>query len=163
MLLSPLLRKKNAIYYRRERDSRKNQRSSLCLEYGIPESRMRGWIDDENKLREAFSNIEAGGNKRKRIKGANEQEMDQTVFTWFTQARSAGIQISPTNIQIKPWSFTRCCTPTTKMLPYKTLAQKSRNTAIQQRKSRQTVLHRIKCLLLKQTKIFQNSLSVVLI
>lgn len=66
---------------------------------GIPESTLRGWLKDENKLREASTTIDDCGQARKRARPAQDQQLEKAVFTWFTQTRSEGTPISGPVIQ----------------------------------------------------------------
>ena len=44
-------------------------------ELGIPESTLRGWLKDANKLREASSTIDDCGQARKRARTAQDQQL----------------------------------------------------------------------------------------
>lgn len=62
---------------------------------GVGESTLRGWIDNEEKLRDMptmMDSDEAMG--RKRVKFAADKPLDRAVFTWFSQERAQGKPIS---------------------------------------------------------------------
>lgn len=71
----------------------------VSRELGIADSTLRGWLKDEEKLREACSAMDDCGQKRKRARTAQDPQLEKAVFTWFNQARSEGVPISGPIIQ----------------------------------------------------------------
>ena len=87
------------------------QRIAICREQGIPESTLRGWLKDEEKLRAAISEMDDPDQQRKRFRGAKDKDLDKAVITWFTQARSEGMPLSGTNIQDQAAKFHKMLHP----------------------------------------------------
>ena len=73
--------------------------AKVSRELGLAESTLRGWLKDEEKLREACSVMDDCGQKRKRARTAQDPQLEKVVFTWFNQARSEGMPISGPIIQ----------------------------------------------------------------
>ena len=72
-------------------------RSKVCNELKIAESTFRGWLKDEQKLRDYLHDVDSDeGIKRKRARTANDNELDDAVYAWFTQQREQGVPISGT-------------------------------------------------------------------
>ena len=58
---------------------------------GVPESTLRGWLKDEEKLKDFVHTLdESDGMKRKKAKTAKDPELDKAMFNWFVQERNAG-------------------------------------------------------------------------
>ena len=72
-------------------------RSKVCSELKLAESTRRGWLKDEQKFRDYLHEVDSDdGFKRKRARTANDTELDDAVYTWFTQQREQGVPISGT-------------------------------------------------------------------
>ena len=67
-------------------------RSAVTKEFSVPEATLRGWLKDEDRLRSSLSEMDNPEQKRKRLRGAQDKELDKAVMTWFTQARTEGKQ-----------------------------------------------------------------------
>ena len=67
----------------------------------------RGWIKDEDKLRNSSSSLEDCGQARKRARLAEDQQLEEAMMTWFSQARSEGMPISGPVIQTQAKKFHR--------------------------------------------------------
>ena len=50
--------------------------TKICKETGIPESTLRGWKKEEEKLRQFVSTVEELGLKRKRARLAQDPELE---------------------------------------------------------------------------------------
>uniref|UniRef100_A0A8C4RFE6 HTH CENPB-type domain-containing protein n=1 Tax=Erpetoichthys calabaricus TaxID=27687 RepID=A0A8C4RFE6_ERPCA len=74
-------------------------RIKVSRELGVPESTLRGWIKDENKLRTFLDELDEGGLRRKRARTAKDPELDKTTFNAICEARNNGIPISGPVIQ----------------------------------------------------------------
>ena len=82
-----------------ERICKGEMQTKVSREVGIPESTLRGWLKDEEKLREARTVLEDCGQARKRARAAQDQQLETAVFAWFTHARSEGTPLSRPVIQ----------------------------------------------------------------
>ena len=81
------------------------QRTAICREQSIPESTLREWSKDEEKLRAAISEMDDPDQQRKRFRGAKDKDLDKVIIRWFTQARLEGMPLSGTNIQDQAAKF----------------------------------------------------------
>ena len=87
-------------------------RSAVTKEFSVPEATLRGWLKDEDRLRSSLSEMDNPEEKRKRLRGAQDKELDKAVMTWFTQARTEGTPISGPNIQHQAQKYHSMLHPT---------------------------------------------------
>jgi len=60
--------------------------AKVCRDIGIPESTLRGWLKDEDKLRDFVADLDKDeGLQRKRIRLAADPGLDKVTFNWFAQ------------------------------------------------------------------------------
>ncbi|XP_039590582.1 jerky protein homolog-like [Polypterus senegalus] len=76
-------------------------RIKVSRELGVPESTLRKWIKDENKLRTFLDELDEGGLRRKRARTAKDPELDKATFNAFCEGRNNGIPISGPVIQVQ--------------------------------------------------------------
>lgn len=87
------------------------QRASLSKECGTPESTLRRWRRDDEKLRLALSEIGKPDQEHKSFHSAKNNELDKTVLTWFTQASLEGMLLSRTNVLEQALKFHKMLHP----------------------------------------------------
>uniref|UniRef100_UPI00358F3C65 tigger transposable element derived 5-like n=1 Tax=Myxine glutinosa TaxID=7769 RepID=UPI00358F3C65 len=69
--------------------------TQVARDPGIPESTLRGWKSQEEKLRVSLCKVEEeAGLKAKHLKTAKDGSLDDSLYEWFVQARSEGLPIS---------------------------------------------------------------------
>jgi len=70
--------------------------AKLSRELSVAESTLRGWLKEEEKLKEFVDNLdESSGLARKRARMAQDQDLDTVVFKWFVkQQATAGVPMS---------------------------------------------------------------------
>lgn len=78
---------------------KKPTRAKVCRLHSLNESRLRGWLRDEGKLRALSTEMDEGGQKRKKTRMAKDMNLENAMYFWFTQQRSEGIPISGPIIQ----------------------------------------------------------------
>lgn len=67
----------------------------VCKDLGINEATLRGWIRAEASLKQATLQLdESEGLARKRLRLANDADLDQSLYHWFVQERANGAPIS---------------------------------------------------------------------
>ena len=54
-------------------------RSAVTKEFSVPEATLRGWLKDEDRLRSSLSEMDNPEQKRKRLRGAQDKELDKAV------------------------------------------------------------------------------------
>ncbi|XP_066903338.1 jerky protein homolog-like [Halyomorpha halys] len=70
-------------------------KAQLKRELGIPESTIRGWVDEEEKLISFINNVDNNSAlRRKRTRMGKLSDLEKCLFTWFVQKRSEGEHIS---------------------------------------------------------------------
>ena len=80
--------------------------ASVSRDKGIPESTIRGWIKDEQKLRDFVDTVDSSdGMQRKKARTANDPELDKAVFSWFVKERQAGTPISGPVLSMQAQKF----------------------------------------------------------
>ena len=80
-------------------------RAKICRENGIPESTLRGWLKDEDKLRGFVRDLDDdAGLKRKRARTAADPGVDKATFQWFAQ-KSVNTPISGVLLQAQAVKF----------------------------------------------------------
>jgi hypothetical protein len=83
-----------------ERVHNGESRSKVCSELKLAESTLRGWLKDKLKFWDYLHEVDSDdGFKRKQARTANNTELDDAVYTWFTQQREQGVPISGTIIK----------------------------------------------------------------
>ena len=81
--------------------------ASISRDTGIRHSTIRGWIKDKDRLRDSSNNLEDFGQARKRARLVKDQQLEEAMMTWFSQARSEGMPISGPVIQTQAKKFHR--------------------------------------------------------
>ena len=59
--------------------------ASVSRDTGIRDSTIRGWIKDEDRLRDSSNNLEDCGQARKRARLVKDQQLEEAMMTWFSQ------------------------------------------------------------------------------
>lgn len=78
-----------------ERVKKGETKASITRECGIPEGTIRGWMKEEQKLRNFVDVIESDvGLQRKTIKLGEDSELDECLYRWFLIKRSEGVPLS---------------------------------------------------------------------
>ncbi|XP_028918949.1 tigger transposable element-derived protein 5 [Ornithorhynchus anatinus] len=84
------------------------RQASVCRDFGVPGGTLRGWLKDEPKLRWFLDQLGGeAGTRRKKMRLANEEEIDRAVHTWFLTLRRHGIPLSGPIIQAQAEAFAR--------------------------------------------------------
>ena len=87
---------------------RGESQAKVSRDNGVPESTLRGWLKDEEKLREFSTSLDGSeGLKRKRVKTAKDPELDKAVFTWFVQETQTGTPISGPILSAQTQKFSK--------------------------------------------------------
>ena len=93
-----LKRKKFDISFKLDTISRvKNgeKQCDVCRDLGINEATLRGWLRSESAIKETMLQLdESEGLARKRLRLANDSNLDQALYHWFVQVRADGAPIS---------------------------------------------------------------------
>ncbi|XP_053101643.1 tigger transposable element-derived protein 5 [Hemicordylus capensis] len=91
-----------------ERVKKGERQASVCRDFGVPGGTLRGWLKDENKLRWFLDQLGGEvGTHRKKMRLANEEEIDRAVYTWFLTLRQHGVPLSGPIIQAQAEVFAR--------------------------------------------------------
>ncbi|XP_061463088.1 tigger transposable element-derived protein 5 [Rhineura floridana] len=91
-----------------ERVKKGERQASVCRDFGVPGGTLRGWLKDENKLRWFLDQLGGEvGTHRKKMRLANEEEIDRAVYTWFLTLRQHGVPLSGPIIQAQAEAFAR--------------------------------------------------------
>ncbi|XP_053251120.1 tigger transposable element-derived protein 5 [Podarcis raffonei] len=91
-----------------ERVKRGERQASVCRDFGVPGGTLRGWLKDESKLRWFLDQLGGEvGTHRKKMRLANEEEIDRAVYTWFLALRQHGVPLSGPAIQAQAEAFAR--------------------------------------------------------
>ncbi|XP_076310682.1 uncharacterized protein LOC143225345 [Tachypleus tridentatus] len=70
-------------------------RTKIMKEIGVPESTLRGWLKNEDQLREFCNQVDRmTGLQRKKAKTAADPAVDMEVYDWFVRLRADNIPIS---------------------------------------------------------------------
>nr|XP_004481860.1 LOW QUALITY PROTEIN: tigger transposable element-derived protein 5 [Dasypus novemcinctus] len=84
------------------------RQASVCRDFGVPGGTLRGWLKDEPKLRWFLDQLGGEvGTQRKKMRLANEEEIDRAVYTWFLALRQHGVPLSGPLIQAQAEAFAR--------------------------------------------------------
>ena len=80
--------------------------TNLALEFDISKQQISDICKNKDKILKFTDNIETSeGLKRKSLKLANDERLDQALYTWFIQQRSTGTPISGPLLQEKAKHF----------------------------------------------------------
>ncbi|KAJ1194709.1 hypothetical protein NDU88_003995 [Pleurodeles waltl] len=91
-----------------ERVKNGERQASVSRDFGVPGGTLRGWLKDEQKLRWFLDQLGGDvGTHRKKMRLANEEEIDRAVYTWFVALRQQGIPLSGPIIQAQAEAFAR--------------------------------------------------------
>ncbi|KAM6125867.1 tigger transposable element-derived protein 5 [Pterocles gutturalis] len=75
-----------------ERVKKGERQASVCRAFGVPGGTLRGWLKDEAKLRWFLEQLGGEvGTQRKKMRLANEEEIDRAVYAWFLALRQHGV------------------------------------------------------------------------
>ncbi|XP_007516057.2 tigger transposable element-derived protein 5 [Erinaceus europaeus] len=84
------------------------RQASVCRDFGVPGGTLRGWLKDEPKLRWFLEQLGGEvGTQRKKMRLANEEEIDRAVYSWFLTLRQHGVPLSGPLIQAQAEAFAR--------------------------------------------------------
>ncbi|XP_051467355.1 tigger transposable element-derived protein 5 [Apus apus] len=91
-----------------ERVKEGERQASVCRAFGVPGGTLRGWLKDEAKLRWFLEQLGGEvGTQRKKMRLANEEEIDRAVYAWFLTLRQHGVPLSGPLIQAQAEAFAR--------------------------------------------------------
>ncbi|XP_018427862.1 PREDICTED: tigger transposable element-derived protein 5 [Nanorana parkeri] len=84
------------------------RQASVSRDFGVPGGTLRGWLKDEQKLRWFLDQLGGDvGTQRKKMRLANEEEIDRAVYSWFLTLRQQGIPLSGPIIQAQAETFAK--------------------------------------------------------
>nr|XP_056710601.1 tigger transposable element-derived protein 5 [Euleptes europaea] len=84
------------------------RQASVCRDFGVPGGTLRCWLKDERKLRWFLDQLGGEvGTHRKKMRLANEEEIDRAVYSWFLALRQHGVPLSGPVIQAQAEAFAR--------------------------------------------------------
>ncbi|XP_006879492.1 PREDICTED: tigger transposable element-derived protein 5 [Elephantulus edwardii] len=84
------------------------RQASVCRDFDVPGGTLRGWLKDEPKLRWFLEQLGGEvGTQRKKMRLANEEEIDRAVYAWFLALRQHGVPLSGPLIQAQAEAFAR--------------------------------------------------------
>ncbi|XP_056378915.1 tigger transposable element-derived protein 5 [Hyla sarda] len=91
-----------------ERVKNGERQASVSRDFGVPGGTLRGWLKDEQKLRWFLDQLGGDvGTQRKKMRLANEEEIDRAVYSWFITLRQQGIPLSGPIIQAQAEMFAK--------------------------------------------------------
>ncbi|KAM4687299.1 tigger transposable element-derived protein 5 [Discoglossus pictus] len=91
-----------------ERVKNGERQANVSRDFGVPGGTLRGWLKDEQKLRWFLDQLGGDvGTHRKKMRLANEEEIDRAVYTWFITLRQQGIPLSGPIIQAQAEAFAK--------------------------------------------------------
>ncbi|XP_072007125.1 tigger transposable element-derived protein 5 [Engystomops pustulosus] len=84
------------------------RQASVSRDFGVPGGTLRGWLKDEQKLRWFLEQLGGDvGTQRKKMRLANEEEIDRAVYSWFITLRQQGVPLSGPIIQAQAETFSK--------------------------------------------------------
>ncbi|XP_040288579.1 tigger transposable element-derived protein 5 [Bufo bufo] len=91
-----------------ERVKNGERQASVSRDFGVPGGTLRGWLKDEQKLRWFLDQLGGDvGTQRKKMRLANEEEIDRAVYSWFIALRQQGVPLSGPIIQAQAETFAK--------------------------------------------------------
>ncbi|NXU48363.1 TIGD5 protein, partial [Turnix velox] len=91
-----------------ERVKKGERQATVCRAFGVPGGTLRGWLKDEAKLRWFLEQLGGEvGTQRKKMRLANEEEIDRAVYAWFLALRHHGVPLNGPLIQAQAEAFAR--------------------------------------------------------
>lgn len=91
-----------------ERVKNGERQASVSRDFGVPGGTLRGWLKDEQKLRWFLDQLGGDvGTQRKKMRLANEEEIDRAVYSWFITLRQQGVPLSGPIIQAQAETFAK--------------------------------------------------------
>ncbi|KAM3929417.1 tigger transposable element-derived protein 5 [Leptodactylus fuscus] len=91
-----------------ERVKKGERQASVSRDFGVPGGTLRGWLKDEQKLRWFLDQLGGDvGTQRKKMRLANEEEIDRAVYSWFITLRQQGVPLSGPIIQAQAETFAK--------------------------------------------------------
>lgn len=91
-----------------ERVKNGERQASVSRDFGVPGGTLRGWLKDEQKLRWFLEQLGGDvGTQRKKMRLANEEEIDRAVYSWFITLREQGVPLSGPIIQAQAETFAK--------------------------------------------------------
>lgn len=73
-------------------------RSKILRDMGIPDSTLRGWMKDEDKLRTFAYNVDI---KKKKARTAKDTLLDSVLHSWYLQQKERGMNVTGAMLKIK--------------------------------------------------------------
>lgn len=81
-------------------------KANLSRVYGVPEGTIRGWMKEEDKLRNFVNTVESEiGLQRKKNKLGQNSDLDECLYRWFLIKRSEGVPLSGPVIRAQAVKF----------------------------------------------------------
>ncbi|XP_073433385.1 tigger transposable element-derived protein 5 [Dendrobates tinctorius] len=91
-----------------ERVKNGERQASVSRDFGVPGGTLRGWLKDEQKLRWFLDQLGGDvGTQRKKMRLANDEEIDRAVYSWFLTLRQQGIPLTGPIIQAQAEMFAK--------------------------------------------------------
>jgi hypothetical protein len=89
-----------------ERIRKGTKKAEICRELNLPESTLRGWLKNEDKMRAFIDNMESdSGLLRKRSRTAQNTDLDKCMFDFFVAKRNDGVPLSGPVLQMQAKNF----------------------------------------------------------
>lgn len=70
------------------------KKSNIAKDFGISASTLSTFLKDRDKIQREYNESNAGSASRKRIRTANFEDIDKSVYKWFLEVRSQDIPVS---------------------------------------------------------------------
>lgn len=91
-----------------DRVKKGTSKAHLKRELGIPESTIRGWMQEEERLLSFLDNVDkTSALLRKKTRMGKQSDLDKCLFVWFVQKRSEGLPISGPSLKVQAQKFHR--------------------------------------------------------